>query len=208
MKNVGRARKADLTKFLTLCLIAVGVGFLSSTWLSAMQGQNEQSNLVTHIGPPNSPIEIPSIDVKGKSIKLGEKFDGREDWLNGLSLKIKNVSDKVVVYVGLYLDFPETKATGNIMSFPLSFGQNPISPMISGESQRLLPNEIVSLSLSAQEYTHLKNFIERRQRFSNIRKADVRLTIIAFEDGSVWSNGSWMRRDPDNPHRLIPIENQ
>lgn len=208
MKSMGKTEKNNLTRFSILCLAIAGIGLLSSTWLSATPQQDGQTRLVAHVNPPDLPVEILGIKVKGKNIKLDERFDENEDWLNGLVLKIKNVSNKSVVYIGMYLDFPETKATGNIMSFPIPFGQNPLSPVISASPQRLLPDEMASISLDNEKFADLKNFIERRHSISSIHKTSIRVTTIAFEDGSIWSNGSWMRSDPNNPHRLIPIANQ
>ncbi|MGA9994506.1 MAG: hypothetical protein WBP93_03775 [Pyrinomonadaceae bacterium] len=205
---MGKTEKKSLTGFFILCLAVAGIGLLSSTWLSAKPQQDGQTRLVAHVNPPDLPVEVLGIKVKGKNIKLDEKFDDNEDWLNGLALKIKNISNKPVVYVGMYLDFPETKATGNIMSFPVSFGQNPLSPIISASAQRLLPDEMASISLDDKKFADLKNFIERRHSISSIHKASIRITTIAFEGGAIWSNGSWMRSDPNNPHRLIPIANQ
>jgi hypothetical protein len=207
MRKVDELKKSDLIIYPTLCLVALCIGFFFPTLIGFSQAQDARFNTVTHSDPPDMPVEILGVNVKGKDIKLGEKIDNDEGWLSNTSFKIKNVSGKTILYVGMYLDFPETKVTGNIMTFPLRYGHNPLEQADAGQPQRLLPDRTADVSLSAKEYEQLKSFILRRHQIADLHKVSLRVTTLYFEDGAIWSNGSWMRPDPGNPHRLIPVQN-
>jgi hypothetical protein len=188
-----------------VCALVLGAG-LSTLGGHLIQGASRaQDKVVEALYPPDTPVEVVNIKVMEKLLKLGDKFDGDEEWLHHLSLKLKNVSGKYIVFVGMYLDFPETKATGNVMAFPLSYGRNPRASVSLSEPKRLAPGEITDVAFSEQDYTKLKSFVEQRHSMGSIHKAKLRITDIYFEDGTIWNNGSLMRPDPNNPHRLIPV---
>lgn len=179
--------------------------------LESISGRSQQTGslkkkVVEALYPSDAPVQVDDLRVSGKSIKLGEKFDSDEEWLKHLSLKIKNKSNKSVVAVQIDLFFPETKASGNMMTFPLWVGQDPLSG--SGSAARLTPDDSTDLSISSKEYAKLKNFIERRHSLSSIQRIIFQMNSIYFEDGTIWSYGSWVRRDPLNPSKLIPIANR
>jgi hypothetical protein len=154
----------------------------------------------------DSPVVVVDLKVSGKSHKLGDKFDDDENWLNHFSLRLKNVSPKPIIFIELYLDFPETKATGNVMAFPIRFGINPRARVPFGEAKRLAPQETVDIALSQVDYSKLKTFLEQRHPIASINKASIRITEVYFADGAIWSNGSWVRPDPNNLNRLIPVD--
>lgn len=153
-----------------------------------------------------SPVAI-ELTLGGKSLKFGEKFSDDEDWLSHLCIRLKNLHSTSLVFARLYLSFPETRATGNVMAFPLSFGRNPRAPIDLGEPKRLAPEKTAEIRLSQEEYSHLKGFLERRHAMASITHSGLQIEEIQFVDGSIWINGSWMHQDPNNPNRLIPIQN-
>src|SRR4051812_28020349 len=79
--------------------------------------QNRQK-VIEKAATLNSPIEITEIKIRQKSIEAGTNFDGDEDWLAALSLNVKNSSDKAIVYLTINFNFPETRSTGDMMSYP------------------------------------------------------------------------------------------
>lgn len=121
-------------------------------------------------------------------------------------MKVKNISNKPITYIGMYYDFPETKATGNIMAFPLRYGQNLRVPPSYGEPKRLLPGETADVTLSNEQYGRLKSFLETRHLIADIHKASIRLVDVDLADGTIWDGGDQYRIDPNNPHKLIPTQ--
>src|SRR3977135_4180462 len=71
---------------------------------------------------PNEPIKITSIKAANRSVRLGEQFAAADDWLKTAELTVKNTSGKDIVFVEIELNFPETKSSGDEMSFPLCLG--------------------------------------------------------------------------------------
>jgi hypothetical protein len=202
------AKKHFATRRLTI--IGSGLCIACLVGLSTIVGfggKQTEKKIVDDLYPPDTPVVVAAVKVSGRSIKLGEGFDDDDDWLSHLSLKLKNVSDKTVVFVALDFDFPETKATGNVMAFPLQWGRNPRARVPFGESKRMRPQESSDLALSQDEYQRLERFLVQRHSIGSIHRANIRITTIYFEDGSIWSNGSWVHPDPNNPNRLIPIDN-
>jgi hypothetical protein len=74
---------------------------------------------------PNEPLKIINIKSAGKSLSLGEKFSGGDDWLKAAQLTLKNVSTKDIVFIEIDFEFPDTKSSGNEMSFPFRLGSRP-----------------------------------------------------------------------------------
>ncbi len=154
----------------------------------------------------NEPVEIVTLGNNQKSFKLDEKFNQETDWLKGFSLEFKNKSKKPITYLSIEVDFPETKSTGNIMSFPLSYG---LSPMRMGKKQdvkTIKSEETVKLELTERKFETLKSFIETRQLLDNLSRVDIRIVFVLFEDGTGWSSGHLVQPDPNNPKKFIPVE--
>lgn len=144
-------------------------------------------------------------EAANKTVKLGEQFDGGDDWLSGAQLRLKNVSGKDIVYIEIRLNFPETKASGNMMSFWSDIGNQPGVP-IQNAPLLLRPNGEVTFSLDQERYKGLVKFIEYRHRVSEINRVEIRFGFVAFADGTGWSGGTLMKQDATNPRRWVPIE--
>jgi hypothetical protein len=52
------------------------------------------------------PVEIVSIRLNGKDLLPGEKIQGNDKWLQGVSFTLKNISDQPLAYVNIGLKFP------------------------------------------------------------------------------------------------------
>ena len=155
----------------------------------------------------NEPITIVKTKALNKTVRLGEQFDGGDDWLSGAQLRLKNVSGKDIVYIDIRLNFPETTASGNMMSFWSDIGNRPGLPA-QNAPLLLRPNDEVTFSLDQERYKNLVKFIEYRHRVSDINRVEIRFGFVAFADGTGWSGGNFMKQDANNPRRYVPIDNQ
>ena len=151
-------------------------------------------------------MDVVEVKSKGKPVKMGKRFDDDDEWIKGVAWTVKNTSSKPITYMAVSLDFPETKSTGNVMTFTLRYGQNLRAPVLSGESIRLMPGETMSVALSDLKYEELQKFIELRHPMKSLREVSLRIFEARFEDGTVWSGGSLFRPDPNDPKKLIPVE--
>lgn len=188
-----------------LLLAAAGMVFLVKGF-SAGAGQ-AQGKLVDQQRFENEPAEVVEVKAKGKPVKMGKRFDDDDEWIKGVAWTVKNTSPKPITYMAVSLDFPETKSTGNVMTFTLRYGQNLRAPVLSGEPIHLMPGDTMSVALSDLKYEELQKFIELRHPVKSLREVSLRIFEVRFEDGTVWSGGSFFRPDPNNPRKLIPAVN-
>jgi hypothetical protein len=194
-------------KYVT-CLLFLGTLVLGvNAW--SPTGQEKANDKIIKYSPySNQPVEVTNINVKGTSAKLNAKIDeDADDWLNDLSITVKNVSNKTITHIVLNLAFPETKETGIPMLFPLRYGQNPRALVVTGQPEALPVNQTATLYVSGQTLTKLKSFIEKRQPLNSLKKVMMQLDAVYFEDKSLWTGGSFFRVDPNDPTKYIRVEN-
>lgn len=169
-----------------------------------MSAQNSEKSLTKTESYDNEPLRIVEVKAANKSVKLGEKFEGDDDWIKNASIRVKNVSDKAIIYIEIDFNFPETKTSGNEMSYRLKLGHRPGAHDPNPPLQLKTGDETV-LSLDGERYDQLVRFLEQRHPMSGIRKAIIRIGFVVFADGTGWSGGLFHRRDPNNPNRYIPV---
>ncbi|SRR5258708_4245390 len=152
---------------------------------------------------PNEPIKITEITAGRRSVRLGDDFVGSDDWLKTAELTVKNTSNKDIVFVEIELNFPETKTSGDEMSFPLRLGSRP-GTAIGKPPVVLKDGDESTLTLQGKRYEQLAEFLGQRHLISAITRMIVDPHIVIFADGTAWSKGRSFRMDPTNPNRYIP----
>lgn len=190
-----------------IVILMIPVFFVSRTLFTSLaqtKARNEKE--IKKLNSDNDPIEIVSVGNSKNLVKLGEKFTQDADWLNDFTLNVKNKSDKTITYIRTELDFPETKSSGNIMSYPLTYGVSPLSPNKNSSEKPVEPNENVELKLNGKKFEGLKSFVERRHLLDSLNKVDIRIVFVVFADGTGWSVGHLVKPDPNDPKKYIPSE--
>jgi hypothetical protein len=153
----------------------------------------------------NEVVEFSEIKVSQKSVEAGKKFDEDDEWLHKVLLRVKNISDKPIVFLEVAVDFPETTATGSVMSYPLRFGQMPGSKIPQKRDPIfMMPGDTLQVSLD-KDYTKIKSFVEHRHPITGIRKAELSVGFVVFADKTGWAAGNYYRQDPNNPDHYINI---
>ena len=186
------------------CIAALGASVGAFTSYRVQENQQARTKVLDKGSSPNEPIAITDIKVADKAISFGDKLDGDEDWLKDVSFKIKNISDKPIVYAEIDLEFPETKSSGNLMVYPIQLGQRPGLPNRNQEPLYLPPGETLDIQLPSK-YDAIKRFINHRQQMSDIHRGVVRIGFVVFSDMTGWDTGTALRQDPHKPTRFIPI---
>ncbi|HYY56970.1 MAG TPA: hypothetical protein VE842_06520 [Pyrinomonadaceae bacterium] len=158
---------------------------------------------------PKEPVEILDVQVKNlqgikQSIKFGSKFVGNEDWLRGLTLKLKNNSGKSIVYmeVYVYIPVPGSPTLDYAVRMHINYGRMPLSPEdLTNDSapKRVLNDKEFILTLSDQDYQAYKGLVKEKHGSDSFDNAKVRIGMIVFDDGTAWDNGHLLNRDPDDP---------
>lgn len=187
------------------CLIGVGINKWTPD-VRAEQGSSQERSKVVKLSYSRKPIiKISQLKVSEKNRNFGENFDEDENWLKNLSFKLENQSGKRIIYLQVNVNFPETRASGNMMSFPIVFGQFPGIENRSKNPPLLLnPDDSIEVSLS-KDYDELARFINTRTSISFMQKAELEIGFVIFDDKMAWA-GDYLRQNPNNPKSYIPIE--
>jgi len=154
----------------------------------------------------NQPVEIVELTARGKRTRLNSEIDADDDWLNGLTLKFKNMSNKTISSIYLTLVLPDTEVNGNPqIGFPIRYGAAPPGAP-QGIGAPIEPNQTTDITITEQTYNILKPNIESRISLKDLKQLHIVLDLIIFTDDTAWSAGETMRRDPNNPRKWLPIQ--
>jgi hypothetical protein len=143
------------------------------------------------------PVEIVSIKLNGKDVQPGEKIKGDDDWLQGLSFTLKNISEKPIAYVAVGLRFSQPRG---FVDFVLSYGVD----FSRGEPRRqssplpIQPGETVDLVLSKERYPNFLQILEMGGASRSFDTAPYLIERVCFENEPdvIWESGYLKRRDP------------
>ncbi len=154
---------------------------------------------------PNEPVLVTDLTVNGTQHEINRKVTAGEDWLNGLTFKSKNISNKNIVFIYVSLLFPEAKAiTGTLFAFDLRYGADPRLEAGSTTEKPIKPEEEAEFVVSDASYQNLKRGIETRiTPIKNINSVQIDVVRVIFDDDTAWATGTFMHRDPNNPKRWI-----
>jgi hypothetical protein len=177
-------------------------GLILTTPYASAQSDGKRIGLAATVNPQ---IRIARPKVEQKSYNFNERFEGHSDWLKKISFDLENISSKPVIYLELNLLFPETEKTGSMMMYPLRFGHRPGSKIRKGEPLRLMPKQMLEISL-VDESDKVLDFIKLRQSPSSINEVELEIGFILFADGTGWAAGTFFRVDPNNPNRYLKLE--
>src|SRR5205085_11043113 len=133
---------------------------------------------------------------------------GDDDWLKGLTLKLKNKSGKSIVYLEVNIYIPETNASELPIRASISYGQIPPAQQEgapSTASEAILHGNHVVVSLSERDYQVYKNLLKEKRGQDTFDKVELRIGMIIFDDGTAWDKGRALRRDPNNPRRWVVV---
>ena len=155
----------------------------------------------------NEPFELVEPVMKGKPIRLGQTFEETGDWLQNLRFRIRNKSDKPIIYIRVLLTFPETQSPGNPMRvYDVYFGQKPDERTHHSHPILLLKDDALTFALSQKQIENIETFL-RGGGFSiaSISKLEFWIPDMVFADGLMWHNGNLFRQDPNDRERWVRI---
>jgi hypothetical protein len=130
----------------------------------------------------------PAFKLKGISARPYLEIDVGQanDWLRGVTFKLKNVSEKAIVRIDLYLVFPETTSTGLQMAYSIVQGLRPGVENARGDPLLVKPGDEFSITVDERRYEGLIKFVEPRHPLSSINIAEVRIGFVYFDDNTGW----------------------
>lgn len=90
----------------------------------------------------NEPFKVAKLKVKGVPVGIGQKLLANSDWLQGLTIELKNTSGRFILFVSVNIDFPlpESNESGRPpLRWTLPYGHVP-QPPGTPPSRRASPN--------------------------------------------------------------------
>jgi hypothetical protein len=174
--------------------------------------QKIHPRVVQPVAYTDQPVEIVAVKVKGVPVKPKQKFDGDKDWLNGMTVTLKNVSDKPVACVSVLVttyyarDGKHIKQRNGMdvqAAIELIYGIQPTRPGerdVSNYSPPLLPGETVEVVLSEKSRDELYLLLTQDDASTDIEELTVRVYEVFFEGDSEtkWRIWRMLRRDPND----------
>ncbi|MGZ8842406.1 MAG: hypothetical protein ACXW18_02010 [Pyrinomonadaceae bacterium] len=168
----------------------------------------------------DQPVEIVAVKVKGAHVAPERKVVGDSDWLNDMTVTIKNVSDKPVVYVTVAVtahydkDGVRKRTTDDrekLAATEIGYG---LRPHLPGEPPRtysavpLMPGQTADLPFSAMKRDELYGLLRSGDASTDIPELTVWIDHVAWydEDDKMWIRGSLYRLDPKNVRHWIPMD--
>ena len=155
------------------------------------------------------PIKIEKITTNGAVVELGKRFPGDKDWLKGLTILVKNVSDKAIARIELNLDFPRSEPVPEDVPFysmPLVYGLDPLDYPNSGHPPILLPGERGELRLPDVNLPVIKKDLADLGYPEDVTRARLRLDVVIFLDRLMWGSDEILHPDPKNPKSWSILE--
>lgn len=220
---------SKLAKTFCLCLIIL-FGLQPAVSQQATAGAQQEKMIVRRLTLVKLPLDL-SIEYNGKTLdgawnvsrELGlrtQVFQADSAWLKNITLKLKNVSDKSITYVVVFLTFPDTakerassgldlpSAQANTKGLPgldqIFVGVDPERKFLR-EELRLAPGESLELRL-ATEYSKISQLMRLLDLpMEQVNQMEIEIHAALFSDGSMMQAGMMYKRDPVNPRRWIPV---
>lgn len=191
-----------------LGVVAPKLGFGLSQNTKEPGREKKEDRTIRKYAWRNEPLEISTLKIKGKLAKLGVKIIEEDDWLNGLTVTVKNISTKTIVWIELNIEFPT----------PLNPLQEPASldhlvyglyPQPPGQEVTPHPDQPplepgAKADVILTDYEGLREFLIQTNKPGSIKEVEISISEVVFNDGTKWSGGQLFRRDLNDPNRWYP----
>lgn len=169
-----------------------------------------QARIIVTNKDPETPVEILAIKAKKRELQTDTEFLDDEDWLKGFTIRVANRSTKSITFVEVFMFFHRTKdqTAGLTAGWPLIVGIDPFPPRISGQvaMQPVEPGNEIELVVSDIEYAGIKSFLKDVHFPQSVKKVELQIVKIGFDDDTAWNSGYMYRRDPRGADGPGPIK--
>lgn len=189
----------SLRRFVLLALMCLLVATLTSA-------QNSKERTLKYKAWQNEPLKISHIKIKGAHALFDQKIVADDDWFRGLTVSVKNTSDKTITFIDLMLMFPPAEGSVRPASDHLLYGHYPPPPGETGtphpDQPPLKPGDEATLVLT--DYEGTRQFLDAVGKPKSIKEIEVRIGELVFEGEVKWKAGQLFRRDPNDPNSWLP----
>jgi len=193
----------SITYLALIVFVLLGAKVPRTSSVDALAPQNQRKS-IEEAFTFTPQVRVTRLKIGSMERRFKEEFDESDDWPKRLSFEIESIAAKPIVYLEVNLNFPETKSSGSMMSYPIKLGIRPdVKTSVTGEPLLLMPGDKLNINVS-EHYQKLERFISGRHPMNQIRRAQIEIGFIIFQDGTAWA-GDFMRPDPAKPGRYIPV---
>jgi hypothetical protein len=154
----------------------------------------------------NEPLGITDAKVNGLSVSFDKTFLGDDDWISTIVISVKNTSHKRILFASIQLQFPRRDPKDRFFVFEMFQGNWSLQGRAPTPDERLIgiaPGETAGIQFSNEQFSGLRKFLAETHYPSSVERLDIRVDKVIFEDDSMWSRGSTLRRDPNNSETWI-----
>ncbi|MDQ3130603.1 MAG: hypothetical protein M3Q99_07565, partial [Acidobacteriota bacterium] len=186
--------------------LSLFIGFQLCHFASVAAAQ-EKLRIIQEAEQESSPVVFVSRHVGDKTFDRSHRnrhgIIAGNNWLNELNFDVKNVSNKNVTYIILELQISKSgKMERNGMVSPIIFDGVANAATANKDSssplELLKPGEVVNLKMSDVVRTKLEEYLKQYDA-EDIEQIRTDIRRVHFDDGTGWSLGTELRRDPLNP---------
>jgi hypothetical protein len=172
----------------------------------------EPDRVVDQFTAPGEPVAIVGLKTKKKGeVKFRKRFAEDDDWIGGLTIVVKNNSGKTVSALAIDATYrrPEEQESSrpapDTLAYTYHYGPNPFFPeyALRDKTRVIRPGETAELNIPDENYQAIKDSLRQLRYPASVKRVELMIHTVGFEDGTIWSGGSWFYRDPDNPARII-----
>src|ERR1051325_12071288 len=84
--------------------------------LPAIANSQAQERFISKLSWRTEPVEVTGLRNEHRVLQLGKRFLDEDDWLKGLTVTVRNNSDKSISRIEINLAFPRPKGTSEDIS--------------------------------------------------------------------------------------------
>lgn len=182
----------------------IGVTIIFAAWLAKSSANSQQPDRIVVRKPwPTEPVKVVAVKTKNKAnVEIGKAFVEDDDWLDGFKVKVVNNYHKTITVMTISMVF--RRDPGDIrppFAWSLHFGPSAMTPEYKDRDPNKVvkAGETVELSVSPEDYITIKAGFEQTGYPTKIKRVELVVREVGFEDGSVLRGGTFFLQDPANP---------
>jgi hypothetical protein len=181
---------------------------------SAGRATQQEERRVEKDTSKNEPVEIVGLKNRKGKFKLGQKVKDDDDWLDGFTITVVNRTSKTIssVVIDVIFNRPENHKTSGDPPYvyTLHFSADPFFPeyQLRDKSKVIRPGEEADLVISDEDYRQNNSFLRQAGYVLGVKRLDLVIKTVGYEDGTIWQGGTMFRRDPNDPNRILEEEEQ
>lgn len=169
-----------------------------------LYGQDLKSRVV-ETTKYDGPVEVSELEIEGQKFDFQHKVFAGKNWLKLLQLSVKNNYSKSIIFMKVELEIAPVGKMERPLRLPITFGELPPIPgdeKASTVIEKMAPKSIKKLSVEKYMLDFLADYMKEKE-IEDIDSVNVIIEFIVFDDGTAWSKGHTMHRDPKNPQRWL-----